>query len=116
MNEALAVIIITGTITIDPAKRDGCLAASVALQAATRSDEPGCITYVFAADPVDDGAISVCELWEDADSLNAHFLHANYFGMRQLFGEWGITGAVTAKHRVDATAPVYVDGVATANF
>jgi quinol monooxygenase YgiN len=110
------VIIITGTISIDPAKRSGCLDATVPLQAATRRDEPGCLSYVFAPDPVDDSAISVCELWDSADNLNAHFLHPNYFGMRQLFGEWAITGAVTAKHRVDATAPVYVDGVATAAF
>ncbi len=111
------MIIIAGTISIDPDRRDACLAATIPLQQATRLDEPGCLAYVFSADPCEPGDIVVHELWEDAPSLTAHFQHENYRAMRALFAEHGITGAVTRKYRIDAVAPVYgADRVATADF
>ena len=111
------MIIISGVISIPPDKRAACIEASKPLQQATRDDEPGCLAYVFSADPCDDGAIAVYELWEDAPSLAAHLLHENYFNMRKMFGEHGITGAVTHKYRIDAKAPVYnADRIATVDF
>ena len=111
------MIIIAGTITIAPERRAGCLEASMPLQQATRTDEPGCLAYVFSADPCEPGHISVYELWTDGPSLAAHFLHENYFNMRNLFAEHGISGAETAKFRVDAKAPVYnAERIATIDF
>jgi quinol monooxygenase YgiN len=111
------MIVIAGTISIPAERRAGCLEASVAWQQATRRDEPGCLAYVFAADPVDDAVISVYELWDGPDNLEAHFVHENYWAMRKVFAEHGITGASVQKFRTDAVAPVYgSDGVATARF
>jgi quinol monooxygenase YgiN len=111
------MIIIAGTISIPAERRAACLAASTALQQATRTDEPGCIAYVFSADPIDDTAIVVYERWSDAEALEAHFLHANYRDMRTLLGSHGITGADVRKFRIDADAPVYnAQMVATASF
>lgn len=110
-------IVIAGTISIDPARRDACLAASVPLQQATRTDEPGCLAYVFSPDPAELGDIAVYELWSDAESLGAHFLHANYVAMRTMFGEHGITGSSVRKYRIDAEAPVYnAERIATTSF
>ena len=111
------MIIVAGTITIPAEARAGAIEASTALQAATRNDEPGCIAYVFAADPVEPDCISVYERWDTAENLAAHFLHANYRDMRRLLGSHGITGASTMKFHVDAEAPVYnAAGVATVDF
>lgn len=111
------MIVVAGEIFIPAERRASCLAATAALQQATRDDEPGCEAYVFAADPCRDDVIVVHERWADAESLAAHFLHPNYTGMRALFGEHGITGAQVNKYRIDASAPVYgSDGVATASF
>ena len=111
------MIVVAGVITIPAEKRAACIEASKPLQQATRDDEPGCLAYVFSADPCDDTAIVVHELWQDAPSLAAHFLHANYHGMRAVFGQHGITCAVTRKYRVDADAPVYnADRIATVDF
>ena len=111
------MIIISGRIFIDPPKRAALLEASKPLQQATRDDEPGCEAYVFAADSCEPGTISVYELWSDAPSLAAHFLHENYFNMRKLFGEHGISGAETMKYRIDAKAPVYnAERIATTDF
>lgn len=111
------MIVVRGTITIDPAKRAAALEGSIPFQLATRNEEPGCLAYVFAPDPCVDDAISVFELWEDGPSLAAHFEHPNYFKMREHLHVSGITGADTWKHRVDATARVYnAERKATVDF
>ncbi len=111
------MIIISGTISIDPASRDAFLVASAPLQKATRDDEPGCLAYVFSADPVEPEQIVVYELWSDAASLEAHFLHPNYTNTRAMLGQHGSRGAVVRKYRTDADAPVYnAERIATASF
>ena len=111
------MIIIAGKIFIAPEKREALVKASEPLQQATRDEEPGCEAYVFSADPCEPNVIVVYELWTDAPTLAAHFKHPNYMNMRALFGEHGITGAETAKFRVDAKAPVYnADRIATVDF
>jgi quinol monooxygenase YgiN len=110
-------IVIAGTISIPPDKRATCLEDTAHLQRATRDDEPGCLAYVFSADPLQPDAITVFELWADAASLEAHFLHPNYTNMRAALGAHGITGANVLKYRIDAAAPVYnAQRIATASF
>jgi len=104
----MALIAIEAAIRItDPARRDEAVAASVKFQKATRDEEPGCIVYCFAADPVEPDLIQVYELWEDEATLAAHFDHPNYHGMRDLLGRFGLKSAVSRKLRIDKTAPVY---------
>lgn len=102
------MIIIAGTIDLaDPARRDECLAATVPLQEATRRDEPGCLAYVFSADPLVEGRIVVYEEWADAASLEAHFQHPNYLDNRRLLGGFGLAATDIWKHRTDARDRVY---------
>ena len=105
------MIVVAGTIGFaDQAQRDGAVAATVELQRNTRDDEPGCLAYCFAADPVDPTLVQVYELWVDAASLRAHFEHRNYGAMRDVLRRFERSGAsVTAKYRCDASAPVYDD-------
>jgi Antibiotic biosynthesis monooxygenase len=42
-----------------------------ALQQKTRDEEPGCLAYVFSADPCVAGRLVVYELWHDEASLAA---------------------------------------------
>ena len=112
----MAQIVISGEIFIDPANRAACLEAGKKYQQGTREDEPGCIDYVFSADPLRDNVMVVYERWADAASLELHFQHENYFKMRETFAKHGITGANVAKYRINAEDSVYVDGVATAKF
>ena len=101
------MIIIAGTIDVRPERREDCLVATVPLQKATREQEPGCLAYCFAADPVVDGRIQVYELWADQASLAAHFTHPNYLNMRACLGGFGLLGADNRKYRVDHREPVY---------
>lgn len=101
----------------DAARRDEAVARSAAIQAATRADEPGCLVYCFAADPVRDDLIQVYELWTDEASLAAHFEHPNYRAMLEMLGAAGLVSATSRKLRIDAAEPVYgPDGVASATF
>jgi quinol monooxygenase YgiN len=111
------VIVLVGWIDVDPQRCAEVLAASEPLQRATRAEEPGCLAYVFSADPLHDGRIAVHEAWRDAESLQAHFAHANYHGMLALLGSAGIRGMDVAKHDVARSAPVYrPDGVPDASW
>ncbi len=102
------MIIIAGTLDFgDQANRDGAVAAAVDLQQSTRDTEPGCLAYSFAADSSVTQRVQVYELWADAASLEAHFLHPNFWGMKELLGTFVRAGSSVAKYRVDATAPVY---------
>lgn len=101
------MIIIAGTIDVDPERRDACVNAAGPVQKATRDDEPGCLAYCFAIDPVVAGRIQVYELWADQASLAAHFEHENYRQMRVTLGSFGIIRADNKKYRIDKSEPVY---------
>lgn len=102
------MIIIAGTIDLeDPNKRDATLSIARTLQGKTRAEEPGCLAYVFSADPCVEGRIAVYELWQDEASLAAHFKHPNYTNMRDALGRAGLKGADNKKYRIDVAEPVY---------
>ncbi len=77
------------------------------LEASADDDDPGCEAYVFSPDPADGEKVVVFELWDDRDSLHAHFDHQNYFNMGSMLGEVGLANAESRKWRVTATEPVY---------
>ncbi len=114
----MSLIAVEAAIVIaDPSVRDALLARSAPIQQATRNDEPGCIVYCFAGDPCRPDLIQVYELWESQAALAAHFEHQNYFDMRDTLGAAGLVSAVSRKHRIDASAPVYgADRAPTAAF
>ena len=104
----MSLIAIEASIYLnDPAVRDAAVAESVRYQQATRDDEPGCLVYCFAADPCVADHIQVYELWENAETLAAHFDHPNYHNMRELLGKFGLKSAVSRKHLITKSAPVY---------
>ncbi len=101
-------IIIAGTIDLaDPGRREDALARARVLQRKTRDEEPGCLAYVFAADPCVEGRLVVHELWQDEASLAAHFEHENYVNMRDALFALGLKRADNKKYRVDLCEPVY---------
>ncbi len=111
------MIVIAGWIDVEPSCRDELVAASVPFQQSTRTDEPGCEGYVFAADAVVPGRICVFEQWATPEDLEAHFRHPNFSLMGELIHKYPRTGSQTLKYLVEATAPVRdAAGVATARF
>ena len=99
-------IFITGTIAIEPGRRDALLAAIGPLVRATRDEEPGCLEYAFTADTVEDDRIVVLERWRDEATLAAHFEHPNFIATKSTLHEYGSGSSVINKYRVDRSEPL----------
>jgi quinol monooxygenase YgiN len=84
------VIVINGTISVDPSRRDDLVAAAIAMQRASQA-EPSCHHYVFSADLEHSDVFHIAEKWEDQAGLDAHFStpHMAAFGQ-------AIAGAVVS--------------------
>jgi quinol monooxygenase YgiN len=65
------MVIVEGTIDVDPSRREEFLNGRRAGVLATRS-EPGCVEYAFSADLVDPGRVRIFERWETGDDLATH--------------------------------------------
>lgn len=64
-------IIVSGTLHVDPAERDGYLSARVAIVAHARR-APGCVDFSLSPDLLDLGRINVYERWCSVDELRAY--------------------------------------------
>jgi len=72
------IIVVAALEFNSEADRDRAVELTRDVQMATRVEEPGCRDYCFAADPSVSTRVQVYELWDDSDSLAAHFTHPNY--------------------------------------
>jgi quinol monooxygenase YgiN len=66
------MIVIAGTLPINPAQRDTAAAAALTMSAASKA-EPGCGAYEFSWDLGDPNLLHIREEWESQDALDAHF-------------------------------------------
>ena len=64
------MLIIAGSLIVDPADRAAFLAANADAVLLAR-EATGCLDFVQAADPIDDRRINVFERWDDEDHLLA---------------------------------------------
>lgn len=65
------MIIIAGSLSIDPALADTFWDAATEMMAASRA-ERGCGAYTFSRDISDPAVVHLFEKWDDAASLDAH--------------------------------------------
>ena len=75
------MLVLAGTLTIDPSGREAVADAVRAITTATRK-EAGCVDYRFSFDLDDDGLVHVFEAWEDEGVWLAHMQtpHVAVFG------------------------------------
>ena len=66
------MIVISGTVAINPEKREEAVAAALEMSAASEAED-GCITYRLYADLEDPNLFRIFEVWEREDALAAHF-------------------------------------------
>ncbi|MGB5758683.1 MAG: putative quinol monooxygenase [Acidimicrobiales bacterium] len=91
------MLIVAGTIRIEPEHRDQMFAAVAPMVAATRA-EPGCRAYSFSPDVDDPGLVHLYELWEDQAALDAHFVSEHMATWRQASAGLPILGRDIAKY------------------
>jgi quinol monooxygenase YgiN len=102
------MIIVVAALEFDnQADRDHAVAITADVQMATRVEEAGCRDYCFAPDPSVPTRIQVYELWEDSDSLAAHFNHPNYLQMVELLQNANIRQSINQAYLVERSEPVY---------
>ena len=96
------MVIIAGTIQMDPDKVADAMPAIVALMTATWAED-GCIDYVLSADPVRAGGIRIFEKWESDEALAPHMKAPHMAEFQQKAGDFGIT-AMSVERFDGATA------------
>ena len=110
------MIILTGWVEVDPQRRDAALEAGKPHMEATRA-WPGCLDYVWSADPLNDKRIYVYERWESEETLASHLAGPHYLAMRDTIAAHGITNVDVWKYLPAKQGAVYDStGVARADF
>ena len=94
------MIVISGTLVLDPSKVDDFLTACAALEDETRS-EAGCSAYGYWPSPREPGTVLVFEEWSDDDALNAHIGSPHMAEFMGAVGGFGITGIDLQRYDVD---------------
>ena len=76
------MVIVMGTVRVDPDAIERLRPAMEAMMAASRAED-GCLTYAYALDLLEPGLVRVSELWTDRPSLDAHFKTSHMATWRQ---------------------------------
>ncbi len=93
------MLIVAGTLQVDPDHRDAMFASLVPMIEATRA-EPGCQAYVFSPDPDDPGLVHVFERWDDQAALDAHFASEHMAAWMKQAADLPIRGRDIAKYLI----------------
>ena len=101
------IIVVAALEFENQADRDRAVDLTRDVQLATREEEVGCHAYCFAPDPSVPARIQVYELWEDSDTLAAHFKHPNYDKMVEILQGAGIRESINQAYLVERGEPVY---------
>lgn len=99
------MLVVAGSIDLDPAKREVALAASLAVMEATRR-EAGCISYTYSADLSEAGRFHVFEEWESGEALTAHFATPHMAVFQQAMAGFGIREMRIQRYEIASVGPL----------
>jgi quinol monooxygenase YgiN len=97
------MLIVAGEFRVDPEQREEFLRSRMQSMRVARA-EPGCVEYVFSADPLDPGRIVLFERWEDDDALAAHLAAAR--ARPQASGGVHVISSSVVKYDIAASGPL----------
>jgi quinol monooxygenase YgiN len=99
------MLVIAGTISIDPEKREAAIGAAVEMMEETRK-EAGCISYTFSADLSEPGDFRIFEEWESQEALDAHFKAPHMARFQGAMGGFGVRGMKVQRYEIASVAPM----------
>jgi quinol monooxygenase YgiN len=99
------MIVIAGTLSLDPAKREPAIAAARALMEATRK-EPGCVAYVFSEELDEAGTFRIFEEWKSQQDLDAHIKAPHMKAFQQVVPTLGVRGMKLQKYEIASVGPL----------
>ena len=100
------MILVTGHIDFDPARRSDLLAALEPLIKGSLAD-PGCVQYTFSADLENPGRVYVTEQWESEELMNAHMATPHFAEFGQAMQSVGVRGVKVTRHEVTSSRPLF---------
>lgn len=95
------MLVISGTIRLDPKDRAGAIAAATEMMRHSNA-EAGCHTYVFSADLEDEGLFRIFEEWESEEALGAHFKSPHMAAFQKALGGLAIRETKIDRYEVSA--------------
>ncbi len=93
------MLIVAGTISIDPAQVDDLRAAADVMMAATLQ-ETGCHEYRFSESLASPGTIQIFEMWQSEEELAAHFETPHMATFRRVLENLDIRGRELHRYEV----------------
>jgi len=99
------MVVIAGTITLDPAKRAAAVSAATDMMDATRK-EPGCHSYTMSGDLADPGRFHIFEEWDSQAALEAHFATPHTASFQAAVGGLGIREMRVQKYEIRSVGPI----------
>ncbi len=102
----MSIIVIAGTIEIDPAKKDVAAAAAVEIMRETHKEE-GNLAYAFSQDLENDGVVHIFEKWESQEALDFHFKTPHMAAFQKKMGSLGVKGMSLEKYEVASVGSVF---------
>ncbi len=99
------MLVIAGSIVIDPAKREAAIAAALEMMKVTRQ-EAGCISYTFSADLTDPGGFRIFEEWESQAALDAHFKVPHMAKFQAAMGGFGVKDLQVKRYEISSVGPL----------
>ena len=99
------MILIAGTIRIDPSHREGAIEAMSAMMAETVKEQ-GCVSYVFSPDMHDQALFHLFEEWETQEHLEAHFVAPHMADFRAASAKLGERVVEISRYIATEKAPL----------
>lgn len=100
------MIIVSGTLRIDPADIDTAMDLGATMAEASLAEE-GCSAYGFWQDPKDPGRVRVFEEWTDQAAIDQHFATPHMAAFMEGLGKLKISEMDLSKYEVSAKGPLF---------
>jgi quinol monooxygenase YgiN len=100
------MIIVSGTIRIDPADAEKAAEAATAVAKASRAEE-GCSAYGFWQDLNDPGLYRVFEEWASQEAIDQHMATPHMAEFMGAMGQMTVTEMDLSRYEVSAKAPLF---------
>lgn len=99
------MLVVAGTITLDPARRPAAEAAFDRMREATLQ-EAGCLAYQAYHDRKDPGTVFLFERWRSQADLDAHFATPHMAEFGAAIANLGVTSMEVKKYVVSSEGSV----------
>jgi quinol monooxygenase YgiN len=99
------VIVVAGTVRLDPAKREVARAEMAKMITASRAED-GCVSYSYSVDVLDPHVVHVFEVWRDQETLQRHFQTPHLAAWRATWASVGISDRKLSLYEVGSVKPL----------